>query len=133
MIKRSFDILSSLFGMILLAPVLIGVGVLIRSEDGGPIFYRGVRVGRQPPTQSPSAVRLVDEPFGCETCRRAQVVSLRAERLKSRRSGPNGPSAVSLSNGYGAPGRTAERADVAVRQAHGHEQRRMGCQMGNRI
>ena len=38
---------------------------------------------------SPSAVRLVDEPFGCEP----------VERPKSRRSGPNGPSAVSLSNG----------------------------------
>ncbi len=28
------------------------------------------------------AARLVDEPFGCETCRRTQVESLRAERLK---------------------------------------------------
>jgi len=52
MLKRSFDILSSLFVLILFAPVLIGVGHLIRREDGGPIFYRGVRVGRQPPTQS---------------------------------------------------------------------------------
>ena len=34
MIKRSFDILSSLFGLISLAPVLIGVGHLIRREDG---------------------------------------------------------------------------------------------------
>ncbi len=46
MLKRSFDILASSFGLILLSPVLIAIGLLIRGEDGGPIFYRGVRVGR---------------------------------------------------------------------------------------
>jgi lipopolysaccharide/colanic/teichoic acid biosynthesis glycosyltransferase len=46
MLKRSFDILLSLFGLILLSPVLIVVSLLIRREDGGPVFYRGVRVGR---------------------------------------------------------------------------------------
>jgi len=46
MLERSFDILLSLFGLILLSPVLIVVSLLIRREDGGPVFYRGVRVGR---------------------------------------------------------------------------------------
>ena len=46
MLKRSFDILLSLFGLILLSPVLIVVSLLIRREDGGPVFYRGARVGR---------------------------------------------------------------------------------------
>ena len=46
MLKRSFDILFSLFGLILLSPVLIVISLLIRKEDGGPLFYRGVRVGR---------------------------------------------------------------------------------------
>ena len=46
MLKRSFDILLSLFGLILLSPVLIVVSLLIRREEGGPVFYRGVRVGR---------------------------------------------------------------------------------------
>jgi len=46
MLKRSFDILLSLFGLILLSPVLIVISLLIRKEDGGPLFYRGVRVGR---------------------------------------------------------------------------------------
>jgi len=46
MLKRLFDILLSLFGLILLSPVLIFLGLLIKGEDGGPIFYRGVRVGR---------------------------------------------------------------------------------------
>ena len=36
----------SLFGLMLLSPVLIFLGLLIKGEDGGPIFYRGVRVGR---------------------------------------------------------------------------------------
>ena len=36
----------SLFGLIIISPVLIFLGLLIKGEDGGPIFYRGVRVGR---------------------------------------------------------------------------------------
>ena len=43
MLKRFFDIVLSLFGLILLSPVLIGTCLLIRKEDGGPIFYRGVK------------------------------------------------------------------------------------------
>ena len=43
MLKRFFDIVLSLFDLILLSPVLIGIGRWIRKEDGGPIFYRGVR------------------------------------------------------------------------------------------
>ena len=46
MLKRFFDIVLSLFGLILLSPVLIGTCLLIRKEDGVPLFYRGVRVGR---------------------------------------------------------------------------------------
>jgi len=46
MLKRFFDILAALFGLILVCPVLIGAGLLIRREDGGSVFYRGVRVGR---------------------------------------------------------------------------------------
>lgn len=36
----------SLFGLILLSPVLIVIDLFIRKEDGEPVFYRGVRVGR---------------------------------------------------------------------------------------
>lgn len=46
MLKRAFDILASLFGLIFLSPVLIVIGLLIRGEVSGPTFYRGVRVGR---------------------------------------------------------------------------------------
>jgi lipopolysaccharide/colanic/teichoic acid biosynthesis glycosyltransferase len=44
--KRLFDLVFSLFGLILLSPVLLVVAILIKKEDGGPVFYRGVRIGR---------------------------------------------------------------------------------------
>lgn len=46
MLKRAFDFLSSLIGLILISPVLVTIAILIKKEDGGPVFYRGVRVGR---------------------------------------------------------------------------------------
>jgi lipopolysaccharide/colanic/teichoic acid biosynthesis glycosyltransferase len=46
MLKRAFDFSSSLIGLILVSPVLATIAILIKREDGGPIFYRGVRVGR---------------------------------------------------------------------------------------
>lgn len=46
MLKRSFDVVFSMVGLILLIPILLLVGPFIKEEDGGPIFYRGVRVGR---------------------------------------------------------------------------------------
>lgn len=45
MAKRLFDIAFSLFGLIVFSPILLVVSFLIKKEDGGPIFYRGVRVG----------------------------------------------------------------------------------------
>jgi lipopolysaccharide/colanic/teichoic acid biosynthesis glycosyltransferase len=45
-LKRTLDLILSIFGLLLLSPVFIAVGLLVRSEDGGPVFYRGVRVGR---------------------------------------------------------------------------------------
>jgi len=46
MLKRAFDFLSSLIGLLLISPVLVVIAILIKKEDGGPAFYRGVRVGR---------------------------------------------------------------------------------------
>lgn len=45
-LKRLFDILASSAGIILFAPVFLGIAILIKKEDKGPVFYRGVRVGR---------------------------------------------------------------------------------------
>lgn len=46
MLKRSFDIIFSLIWLIFMAPFLLVTSVLIKREDGGPIFYKGVRIGR---------------------------------------------------------------------------------------
>ncbi len=46
MAKRLFDLACSIAGLILLAPVLIVIAAAIKLEDGGPIFYRGLRVGQ---------------------------------------------------------------------------------------
>jgi lipopolysaccharide/colanic/teichoic acid biosynthesis glycosyltransferase len=43
--KRIFDLIASGAGMILISPFLLAISVLIKMEDGGPVFYRGVRVG----------------------------------------------------------------------------------------
>jgi len=43
--KRSFDLVCALLGMIALGPVLAWIAWRIRREDGGPVFYRGLRVG----------------------------------------------------------------------------------------
>lgn len=43
--KRSFDIICSALGLILLSPVLFWIAWRIKREDGGPVFYRGARVG----------------------------------------------------------------------------------------
>lgn len=46
MLKRLFDILFSILGLILSSAFLLIIAFLIKREDGGPVFYRGVRVGR---------------------------------------------------------------------------------------
>ena len=45
--KRLFDIIFSLLGLIMLLPVLLIIAILIKKEDGGPVFYRGIRIGRR--------------------------------------------------------------------------------------
>jgi lipopolysaccharide/colanic/teichoic acid biosynthesis glycosyltransferase len=46
MIKRLFDIIAAVASLIALIPLLLWIAWSIRHEDGGPIFYRGERVGR---------------------------------------------------------------------------------------
>ncbi len=45
-IKRSFDIIVSLFGILLLWPVFVVVATWIKLDSKGPVFYRGMRAGR---------------------------------------------------------------------------------------
>lgn len=46
MLKRFFDILASSAGLVVLSPVLIVLGVLVKLSSPGPVFYRATRVGR---------------------------------------------------------------------------------------
>lgn len=45
-LKRIFDLILALFGLILLSPLLIVIAVVIKLDSEGPIFYRGVRTGK---------------------------------------------------------------------------------------
>jgi len=44
--KRLFDVLLSLCGLLIIAPLLAVLGLWIIFDSAGPIFYRGVRAGR---------------------------------------------------------------------------------------
>jgi lipopolysaccharide/colanic/teichoic acid biosynthesis glycosyltransferase len=46
MLKHLFDIAFSFIGLLFLAPLFLVIAILIKCEDEGPVFYRGVRVGR---------------------------------------------------------------------------------------
>lgn len=46
MLKRLFDIVLSLFGLIIFAPLLYVISILIKLDSKGDVFYRGVRVGQ---------------------------------------------------------------------------------------
>lgn len=46
MIKRIFDFILSLFGLILILPILLIIAILIKFDSKGPIFYKQVRVGK---------------------------------------------------------------------------------------
>ena len=43
-IKRSFDIIVSFIGLIFLIPITLIVGLAIKIEDGGPVFFKQTRV-----------------------------------------------------------------------------------------
>src|SRR5712671_6557581 len=43
--KRAFDFVVSMLGLIVLGPVLAAVATAIKVESAGPLFYRGLRAG----------------------------------------------------------------------------------------
>ncbi|MES1156881.1 MAG: sugar transferase [Alphaproteobacteria bacterium] len=45
-LKRAFDVFVSAAVMIFLAPAFLTIAALIKLGDGGPIFYRHLRIGR---------------------------------------------------------------------------------------
>lgn len=46
MSKRVFDIVISLLALLVLAPFLLAIALLVKLNSRGPVFYRGVRVGK---------------------------------------------------------------------------------------
>lgn len=47
MAKRTYDLLLSGVGLLLVWPVLLALGLIIRVFDGAPVLFRQTRVGRQ--------------------------------------------------------------------------------------
>lgn len=45
-VKRAIDMVGSLVGIILLAPVMIIIAILVRLDSPGPVFYLSQRLGR---------------------------------------------------------------------------------------
>jgi lipopolysaccharide/colanic/teichoic acid biosynthesis glycosyltransferase len=45
-LKRLFDTVAALLGLILLLPLLVVLAILIKRESSGAVFYRGLRAGR---------------------------------------------------------------------------------------
>lgn len=48
-VKRVFDLTCSVIVLVLLSPVLLVAALLIKREDGGPVIYRRVCVGKNGP------------------------------------------------------------------------------------
>lgn len=46
MLKRLFDIVLSVMGLVLLSPVMLGIALWIKLDSPGPVFFRQQRVGR---------------------------------------------------------------------------------------
>lgn len=46
MVKRLFDFVVALVGLIVLAPLFVLIAVVIKLDSPGPVFFRGPRVGR---------------------------------------------------------------------------------------
>lgn len=44
-LKRSFDMIGSFLGLIVLSPALLLAAIMIKLQDGGPIFYKQNRIG----------------------------------------------------------------------------------------
>lgn len=46
MVKRSFDLLMAVLGLLLLSPLFLLAALVIKRGSPGPVFFRQVRVGR---------------------------------------------------------------------------------------
>jgi lipopolysaccharide/colanic/teichoic acid biosynthesis glycosyltransferase len=46
LLKRPFDIIASLVGLVVFSPLLLAVATWVKIDSPGPVFYRGRRAGR---------------------------------------------------------------------------------------
>lgn len=46
LVKRAMDLVLTVTGLIVLSPLLIVVALIIKSQDGGPVFFKQTRIGR---------------------------------------------------------------------------------------
>ncbi|HEY3260570.1 MAG TPA: sugar transferase, partial [Pseudonocardiaceae bacterium] len=46
-VKSVVDRVAAALGLLLISPLLLGIVVAIRAQDGGPVFFRQTRVGRE--------------------------------------------------------------------------------------
>ena len=44
--KRAFDVVCAVSGLILLFPVIAGVALAVKVNSPGPVFFRGARIGK---------------------------------------------------------------------------------------
>ena len=44
--KRAFDVVVAALGLLLLAPLLLAIGLWIKLDSRGPVFFRQTRIGR---------------------------------------------------------------------------------------
>lgn len=45
-VKRFFDVVLSVLALVLLSPVFLVTAIAIKAEDGGPVYYRHNRIGK---------------------------------------------------------------------------------------
>src|SRR5699024_1232553 len=45
-LKRAFDILGAALGLIVISPLMVATAIAIKLDDGGPVFFRQTRAGR---------------------------------------------------------------------------------------
>jgi exopolysaccharide biosynthesis polyprenyl glycosylphosphotransferase len=46
LLKRVSDIVLTIFGLLVISPVMLGIAAAIKLQDGGPVIFRQARIGR---------------------------------------------------------------------------------------
>lgn len=44
-IKRTFDLVASTLGVVMISPLLLALAIIVKATDGGPVLFRQTRVG----------------------------------------------------------------------------------------